>query len=443
MNKLSIMWNNRKCLVFSAAMAAALVLLAGGANAQAAPTVRCVPSATQNPGCTASTTYPTISAAVGAATAGDMVAVGSGVYHESVTIGIPLFLLGAQAGKDAQHGRNDSTQESIVDASGQGNGTAFLVMANYVVIDGFTIQGGTGGICAAGIYWNGGEHTQILNNIIQNNAAGIYQRLPSSTSTLIAHNLIRSNNEGVAQAIDFPLTGAGYGIVGGLSSGVIINENAFMGNKTAAIYVQSDTGGGTITYNTSENDGSFVILRNCQFTHFSHNQGKNFGNLGPGAMAADAAIEIGSGSGNVDITSNILEGGKAPITNGIAFSARLGGSPSRYGNVAHNRIERFLGNGIVAEKSSGAGTLYDSSISDNEIRNNGLHGVLIEAATSNNAGISLFDNDLDGNRGGDCQDNTSGSGTANTANTWLHNRGNSSAASGLCTPGEKRDHDSL
>jgi hypothetical protein len=423
-------------------MAAVFVLLGGGANAQAAPTARCVPDAGQNPGCTASTTYPTISAAVGAASAGDIVVVGPGTYNESVTIGIPLFLLGAQAGKDARHGRNDPTKESIVDASGQGNGDAFLVMANYVVIDGFTIQGGTKGICAAGIYWNGGEYTQILNNIIQNNAAGIYQRLPPSTSTLIEHNLFKTNNEGVAGPIDLPVTGAGYGIVGGLSSGVAINENAFSGNKTAAIYIHSGAGGGTITNNTSENDGSFAILNNCRFTQFSHNQGKNFGTLGPGAMVADAAIEIGGGSGNIEVSGNVLEGGKAPITNGIAFSTKLGGSPSRYCRITNNRIERFPGNGIVAEALSGAGTLYDSSISGNEIKDNGLHGVLIEEATSNNSGISSFDNEVEGNHVCDCQDDTSGSGTANTANTWLNSNGNLNSATGLCTPGRKRDHDS-
>jgi hypothetical protein len=437
------MLNNRRRFVISAAVAAVLVLLAGGANALAAATVRCVTktSASPNPNCTAAATYPTISLAVAAAVGGDIIVVGPGTYNESVTISIPIFLFGAQAGKDARYGRHDPTKESIVDAGGQGNGDAFFVMGNYVVIDGFTIQGGTNGICAAGIYWNGGEFTQILNNIIQNNAAGVYQRLPSSTSTLIEHNLFKTNNEGTAGPLDLPVKGAGYGIVGGLSSGVAITENAFTGNKTAAMYIYSGVNGGAITKNTSENDGSFVIFDNCQHTQFSHNQGKNFGALGPGAITADAAIEIGHGSGNLEISDNDLEEGKAPISNGIAFTTTLGGSPSGYCKVNNNRIKRFPGNGIVAETLSGAGTVYNSSISGNEVQDNGLHGIFIEGATTNNTNIGLFDNEAEGNHVLDCNDTSTGNGTLATGNTWFNSTGNSSSPTGLCTPGRGHDHD--
>jgi len=72
-------------------MAAVFVLLAGGANALAAPTVRCVPNYTINSSCTP-TVYPTISAAVSAAASGDIILVAPGTYPESVTVSKPLSL---------------------------------------------------------------------------------------------------------------------------------------------------------------------------------------------------------------------------------------------------------------------------------------------------------------------------------------------------------------
>jgi pectin methylesterase-like acyl-CoA thioesterase len=85
------MLNDRKRFVCSAAMAAVFVLLAGVANALAAPTVRCVPNYTINSSCTP-TVYPTISAAVSAAASGDIILVAPGTYPESVTVSKPLSL---------------------------------------------------------------------------------------------------------------------------------------------------------------------------------------------------------------------------------------------------------------------------------------------------------------------------------------------------------------
>jgi len=122
MNGLRIILNNRRRYVFSAGMAAVLVLLAGGANGLALVplTVRCVPSASLDPNCTAATTYPTIQAAVTAAIAGDVVVVGPRTYHESVIIDETghsrdhLSLPGAQAGNDGRLGRHDPTNSRTI-----------------------------------------------------------------------------------------------------------------------------------------------------------------------------------------------------------------------------------------------------------------------------------------------------------------------------------------
>src|SRR6185436_2025385 len=81
-------------------------------------------------------TFPTISSAVASASAGDTITVCPGVYPELVQVDKELTILGAQSGVDARTRAVPVTSESIV---GSGDG-AFQILANKVVIDGFTIQ---------------------------------------------------------------------------------------------------------------------------------------------------------------------------------------------------------------------------------------------------------------------------------------------------------------
>jgi hypothetical protein len=426
-------------------LGALLVIFAGSVSALAQVTVRCVPTASVNPSCTDTTTYPTIQAAVTASNPGDAIFVGPGTYNESVTISTnSLSILGAQAGRDARVGRYDPSKESIVDATGKGS-AAFWVNANYVVIDGFTVRGGTGippggifvGAASAGYYW-----AQILNNIIENNGPGVYLYKPSqSPSAVVEHNLFRNNNAGTA-------TFAGCGIV---SSGVtfsVITENKFTGNEVAAIFV---VGGNnvTVTNNTSENDGAFVIYGNTSQCLFSHNQGRNFGHkgvlpivVGSNSIYADAAVDVGPGNSNLVISDNSLEDGEAPINNGIAFTTAftatpLGSAPHSISvTVKNNEVSGFPQNGIVAEEElvSGipTGMLSGSFISGNEVRDNGADGIFIAIDNHN---ISFFDNRAEGNHLLDCNDASTGYGTLGTANAWFNNTGYLSYPGRLCGPG--------
>src|SRR5439155_12833646 len=121
-------------------------------------------------------TFPTISAAITVASSGDTIMVCAGFYNEQVQITKTLTLLGAQAGVDARTRPFVAANESIIDnACGP-----VQIMADNVVIDGFTVQGSTlSDPCfIAGIWSNPdfsgtqGGHT-ILNNIVQDNIAGI------------------------------------------------------------------------------------------------------------------------------------------------------------------------------------------------------------------------------------------------------------------------------
>ena len=452
MIRLHNMLNNRRRFVISAAMGAVLILLAGGANAGVPQpvTAHCVPILSVNPSCT--DYYPTIQAAVNAAAWGDAIFVGPGRYSESVTISTPgLSLFGAQAGNDARVDRHDPTKESIVDASSTGS-AAFLVNADYEIIDGFTVTGGVAAAAPVGIYLGTYNLPQVLNNIVEKNSIGMYVE---STGPTISHNLFRKNN--AATVATNVKNNAGTGPTAGLgisTSGKctypLITENAFTGNEMAALAIDG-VSSAHITNNTSENDGVFVLLRGTQSSQFSNNHGRNFGHGGDpaGPIIPDAAVEVGPNNFYLVISENDLEEGEAPISNGIAFTTILGttcGSPpAACPNtnvwVTNNKIKRFPGNGIVAEELSGTGTVVYSWIVGNEARDNGSDGIFIEGASVNNHNIELFDNEAEGNHGLDCNDTTSGGGTLGAWDAWFNNTGNSSSPTGLCTPGRGHDHD--
>jgi hypothetical protein len=421
-------------------MAVVFVLLAGAANAQVL-TVRCVPSHTISSSCSA-TDYSTISSAVGAAVSGDIILVGPGKYAESVAIATDsLSLFGAQAGRDAREDRDDPEKESIVNATGTGNPT-FTVNAPYVVIDGFTVQGGTGGSpFSAGIFLSGSQGTQVLNNIIQANSTGVL--LISGEVNVVERNLIKNNNGGAGLIV-----GCGVAALG--NEFVSISDNEFAGNHAAAISILEGVFT-TITNNTSENDGSFAVFLGTTGNLFSHNRGRKFGAQGDlpvfcdGACSvdADAAVDIGFGNEFLEISHNDLEEGEGSIRNGIAFTTVFGPSSDSEGVVVKdNTIKGFKDNGIVAETdttvSPTVGMTRYSSIVGNEVEDNGQDGIFIEGADVYNSNVSLFDNEAEGNRVFDCQDTsvaTSPGYTLGTHNTWFNNPGNLSSPKGLCTPG--------
>jgi hypothetical protein len=459
MNRLRIRLDDQKGFVFSAAMVAVFVLLAGGSNALAtnAYTVWTVSKASTNSACVypGTTTCNTIGSAVGVASPGDVIVVGPGKYNESVEVGTSnLSIFGAQAGRDARVDRHDLSKESIVDATGQGSGpgdgAAFYVYGDYVVIDGFTIQGGTSGDFASGIFLWGysgtyyAQNARLVNNIIQNNAIGIdlyyYVYAP-----LIEYNLFKTNNCGtVDSTYSYPAYGPGYGIVGyyGPYYAGTITENAFEENLAAAIflYYSEDL---EITKNTSENDGSFVVLDYCYYTFVDHNQGQDFGAKGSSPWYSDVyfdgAIDLIYYNEYIQINDNDLEKGSIPNYNGIAFSnLYYQDYVCAYCQVSNNTVTGFEGNGIVAETagttSEYVSTLEYSAITGNDVEDNGNDGILIQAGEYNYYN-TLFDNRAKGNRLHDCEDDTSGtfSGTPPTADTWFNNIGTTNSPAGLCT----------
>jgi hypothetical protein len=439
-------------------MAAVLVLLSGGPSARAGVfslTVRCVPSHTINSSCYVPVTeYTTIQAAVAAASAFDIILVAPGTYNETVVIMDEtshardgLALLGAQAGNDAREDRHNPAEESIVDP--QGNGPAITVQANYVLIDGFTIQNGVGELgsgidlelycpttCSAPYPTNG---SVIVNNIFKNNDVGVTMNVLEQgilIGVLIEHNLFKNNNAATPPA----LTGIGIGAAA--VDLVTITENAFTGNKTTAMIIFGSDHV-TITNNTSKKDGAFVGFQGTENSEFSHNYGEEFGANGVTAFkshTSNAAVDISYGNNGLVISDNSLEGGNAPIKNGIAFTTAFGtGAANTALYVKNNQIRRFPGNGIVAN----ANMLNQSFILGNEVKDNGANGIFIDISVGNYSN-SLFDNEAYHNGKNDCEDDTGlsnpGPGTLGTWNRWFNNTGPVSSPTGLCSPETPHQH---
>jgi parallel beta-helix repeat protein len=426
-------------------MAAVLVLLAGGANALA-NTVWTVSTTSSNATCSASaTTCNTIGSAVSVASSGDVIVVAPGTYNESVSITTDnLSIFGAQAGKDARAGRSGPAGESVVDASGQwkgpGGGAAFYVGAYNVLIDGFTIQGGTIGDYASGIYVDSQSAIQILDNIIENNSVGVY--LYKGSYDLIQHNLFATNNKPTTGSDVYIIPGPGFGVAVDDASADSITENAFEGNLGAAMFIYNATAM-EVNNNISKDDGSLVIIDNCDNSFFDHNKGQNFGANGflpvYSTTDADAAVDILYYNYGIQINDNVLEDARTPGYSGIAFSnmTTTDGAPDgvcEYCQVSNNTIKRFAGNGIVAEPYDSNETLYYSLISGNDVEDNGNDGILIALAPYNYYN-TLFHNTAQFNHTNDCEDDTGpgNSLTLGTNNTWFSNIGSLSSPVGLCT----------
>jgi len=474
MNGPAFRWNDRKRFLCAAAMAAVFLLLAGGANALA-NTIWCVTKTAYvpNPACTPATTFTTISAVLtpttphptppGPVMPFDVIVVAPGYYNESLLVIVAnVSILGAQAGRDARVGRWNPANESIVDSTNQesgpppalGGGAAFLVVNNNVTIDGFTIQGGgvvtpptSVGINASGIFAEAAD-VQILNNIIQNNALGVFL---AGEGALVEYNLFKTNNSGAAGSGLSPFSSTtGFGIAD-LGTYCTITENEFKGNGAAAVYILGATAT-EVTKNTSEKDGAFAVLHACAECSFSHNQGQDFAPNLPlpaplvssSPQQADAAIDVGGSPEWLRINDNDVEEGRTAGYNGIAFSV-IFSSPGPCTNcqVSNNTVKRFAGNGIVVETKGtlpGVTTLMQSSISGNDVEGNGNDGILIEEGASD-ALNTLVDNEAKGNHTNDCEDDTYlitpypiPIGTADTLNTWFNNIGSLSDPAGLCAP---------
>jgi parallel beta-helix repeat protein len=126
--------------------------------------------------------YTSIGLAVFDASPGDTIYVYKGTYYEHLWIYKTLSLVGEDGA-------------AVVNAGGWGNVTR--VLANWVNITGFVVEGGSNDYRdpGAGIYLDNVQNCNISNNHARNNYIGF--RLGSSDSNVITNNTVVSNGFGV------------------------------------------------------------------------------------------------------------------------------------------------------------------------------------------------------------------------------------------------------
>ena len=238
--------------------------------------------------------YPTIQAAVNAATDGDTIIVRDGIYTENVNVNKSLTI-------KSEHGC-DST---VVQAANS-NDDVFDVTTDYVNIFGFTVEGATGG-WKAGIHLVYADYCNISHNIASNNLFGILLDWPSNINVI---NNIASNNgaDGVLLR---------YSQMGGLSYNNIIN-NTCSNNWNNGIDLEDSTGDNIINNTCLNNHNGYgIILWDSHCDTITKNTCLN-NKLG---------IGLGESSGNT-ITNNICWNNDDGII--LAYSG--------YNNIRNNTI---------------------------------------------------------------------------------------------------------
>jgi parallel beta-helix repeat protein len=116
--------------------------------------------------------YPTIQAAIDAASSGYIINVSSGTYFEHLVIDKPLKLIG------------EDKNTTLI--NGSGSGSCVHITADNVEISGFTIKNGV-----RGIYLESSNGSIMDNNMISDHCVGI--SLSDSNNNLITHNSLHNN----------------------------------------------------------------------------------------------------------------------------------------------------------------------------------------------------------------------------------------------------------
>jgi parallel beta-helix repeat protein len=370
--------------------------------------------------------FSTIQAAVTAAHSNDTIQVDPGTYIEQVKI------------DDTGHPRDNLK----LDGSGQNStfikAPAVLTSPNAIVevsgaqnvtINGFTITGpassANSGGSLYGIRIDGGGSATITQNHI----------------TAIEDTPFDGVQEGIA--ID----------VGRASEG--------------------QTGSATISYNTIDNyqKGGIVVSNTGSSAVIDHNVVVG---AGPTALIAQNGIQISSGataqvsnndiSGNVYTPQTVVSTGILLFNPGAVTLDHNTLSNNDVGiysfgatgpDIDHNQVTGSTFDGIILDTTTGAQVSHNTTdnngfgdhtsnttgdggialfnstnntIDHNESANNKGDGIFADSASTGN----VFDhNQLSGNSNFDAEDQSTGSGTGGTGNTWSHNHGTTSNHAGL------------
>jgi parallel beta-helix repeat protein len=401
--------------------------------------------------------YTSINAAVAAAHAGDTIHVCEGIYHESVTVNKSLTLEG------------DNRLAVVEPPAGS---AGFSLQANKITVRNFTIEGASGNACIYTSPLFSGY--RIQNNLIQNNSMGLYLNSKGDTQSLVRGNDFVANNAAGA--------GSGNGIYADQGTrNVTIAGNTFRDHLNAGIlFANAGTEQRNIAIlgNVSTNDTTFVALFHT--TNVVVDGNRVFDTNSADNADQGSKIFVGGDSHNIAITRNRIDGGGY---DGIAVRDTLGadGSTTRV-YVSGNVISDVDRDGIsITATAAGAAQVIGNDIFDvgndgillsagtrgifvaqNYVTGSGQDGISLVSSTNNtlranrstdngrdgirldsgSTGNFVTKNRLQDNAEHDAHDDSVGTGTAGTANTWDKNSCETDNRPGLCkSKGRDKDKD--
>lgn len=399
--------------------------------------------------------YATVQAAVNAAAAGDHINVCPGTYTEQVTIG---------PGKDNIRLRSTRQWEAVIKAPAVMMADPFMNLAFTIVrvagaqnvtILGFTITGPGPGACGSlhyGVRVYSGGSADILGNHItdirdtppppsvsgcQNGVAVLVGRNVDATtgSARIIGNVIeRYQKNGPTVDGTGSYAEIAHNRILGVGPTATIAQNGVQASRGATADIRHNFVSRHI-YTPQAVASTGMILFQSGGVLTEHNT----------LTANDVGIYAIGTSGSTTAHNDV----RASTFDGIALDSETASV------AAHNKVRENNGPGIgvydsqtstvdhnKVEGNSDSGILLDNSdmntVSDNQVRNNGTangdttDGIRVDLLSTGN---TLQNNHLKNNVTHDCHDNSAGSGTANTANFWLNNHGDTSSPPGLCSGG--------
>jgi hypothetical protein len=293
-------------------------------------------------GDTPATAKKTIQAAVSQVSAGGTVHVAAGTYHEDVTVGKTMSILGA--------GYATTTVSGPIG----GGGSTFQIGAANVLLDGFTVTRDgnnpvdwNGALNTAGVAVQGLTNSaEIRNSKFVGNRTGI--DINNSNGNFIHNNIIDDNRTGV--------------IFRNQTDNTTVTENFITNNWTVGVLFLDASGGTNVPVQTAAN------------SHFNNNNlsGNWYGQvvdrqsggalLPPGANLKDFTHNWWGTTNPVVTTSNSTEPGyAAQIPTGYGGSATApGGQPDIAGPASANIVYQPVlctGTDTNVETTPGRGTV--------------------------------------------------------------------------------------
>jgi len=386
------------------------------------------------------TPYSSIQAAVNASGPGDKIKVCPGTYTEQVRItGHNHDGLTLQSVKPLQAVIKWPTAESAPLALVDFN------MADHVTLEGFTVTGpftfpGCSPDRHEGLLVENAFNEHIDHNhvtLIQNAAPALFGcqegdavaigRRTGGTqagSAHVDHNQIDEYQKNGVQVVN-------------AGSSAQVDHNTITGSSNPAIHAIIASNG-VVVFGGAAAKVDHNEISNLTFTPTPLSTGIILDEAPNGSSEVDhnrlsgndSGIETDSQSG-LEIDHNDVLGGLGDAIVRCGDTTQ-GCAPATGNIVDHNKVQGNAGSGVLLLKAG------SNLLKENEISNNGTaggdttDGIRVDM---NSTGNEILNNHMKGNVDHDCHDDSTGTGTAGTANTWNGNKGDTQNRFGLCQPG--------